>query len=102
MTIKPQHILIATGAFFVFMKMRMRAGVGKAREIFSLSTIDDNSVEMVIGEGWTPKQFFENFTNRGYEIKYDQSSVGYYFVKPNGQTFQLVPSFHKKGEILKY
>jgi len=38
MKIKPQHILLATGAFFVFMKMKKKAGVGRSN-LFSSSEI---------------------------------------------------------------
>jgi hypothetical protein len=32
MTIKPQHIIIGTAAFFVFMKMKMKRGLGKIED----------------------------------------------------------------------
>lgn len=77
-------------------------GVDLNKDKFSLATINDDLVQMVIGEDWTAKEFKEHFLNKGYELKPDNSIVGFYFAKPDGQTFQLVPSFHKKGEIIKY
>lgn len=77
-------------------------GVNLDKDKFSLTSINNDLVEMVIGEDWTAKEFKEHFLNKGYELKPDNSIVGFYFAKPDGQTFQLVPSFHKKGEIIKY
>jgi hypothetical protein len=83
-------------------KFAKGGGVDLDKDKFSLASTNDDLVEMVIGENWTAKQFKEHFLNKGYELKSDTSIVGFYFSKPNGQTFQLVPSFHKRGEILKY
>jgi DNA repair protein RadC len=71
-------------------------------EVFSMSkTIleDGKLTEMVIAENVTVKEFDKLFSDKGYRKVYDNSLVGYYFVKPNGDTIQLIPSFHKKGEI---
>lgn len=77
-------------------------GVDLDKDKFSLTSINDDLVQMVIGEDWTAKEFKSHFLNKGYEMKSDNSIVGFYFAKPDGQTFQLVPYFHKKGEVLKY
>lgn len=72
---------------------------------FSMSkTVNDNGhiSSMVIAENVTIDDFEENFKNRGYEKVNDNSIVGFYYRKPNGDTIQLIPSFHKKGEVLKF
>ena len=77
-------------------------GVG---DVFSLSkTIMENGrfIEMVIAENVSVADFKRLFTEKGYIKRQDKSLVGFYFVKPNGDTIQLIPSFHKKGEIIRY
>lgn len=75
------------------------------KDLFSMSkTIMENGkiVEMVIAENVSVKEFNKLFADTGYRKVDDSSLVGFYFVKPNGDTIQLIPSFHKKGEVIKY
>lgn len=72
---------------------------------FSLSkTILDNGkfVEMVIAENITVNDFYKMFSDKGYLKVNDKSLVGFHFVKENGDSLQLIPSYHKKGEIIRY
>jgi hypothetical protein len=78
---------------------------GKVGDRFSMSkTISEGGqpVEMVIAENVGVKEFDKLFSDKGYKKVYDKSIVGFYFVNPNGDTVQLIPSFHRKGEIIKY
>jgi hypothetical protein len=74
-------------------------------DLFSMSkTINDRGQisEMVIAENVSVDEFNKLFSDKGYRKVNDNSLVGFYFAKPNGDTIQLIPSFHKKGEIIKY
>ena len=80
-------------------------GGGVGDDLFSMSkTIIENGkiTEMVIAENVSVNEFNKLFSDKGYEKRNDETLVGFYFMKPNGDTIQLIPSFHKKGEILKY
>ncbi len=91
--------------FAMIYKREYKKGGDVSEDKFSLAktTIENSRInQMVIGEGWTVKEFDKHFTDKGYTKKSDKSLVGFYFFKPNGDTVELVPSFHKKGEILEY
>jgi hypothetical protein len=78
---------------------------GSIDDKFSMSKLTRENgkfVEMVIAENVTVGEFEKMFNDKGYRKVSDTSLVGFYFVKPNGDTIQLVPSFHKRGEILQY
>ena len=78
---------------------------GGGVDLFSMSkTINDKGQisEMVIAENVSVDEFNKLFSDKGYRKVNDNSLVGFYFAKPNGDTIQLIPSFHKKGEIIKY
>ena len=74
-------------------------------DLFSMSKLINNRgqiSEMVIAENVSVDEFNKLFSDKGYRKVNDNSLVGFYFAKPNGDTIQLIPSFHKKGEIIKY
>lgn len=78
---------------------------GGGVDLFSMSkTINDEGQisEMVIAENVSVEEFNKLFSDKGYRKVNDKTLVGFYFAKPNGDTIQLIPSFHKKGEIVKY
>jgi len=82
-----------------------RFSEGGGVDLFSMSkTINDRGQisEMVIAENVSVDEFNKLFSDKGYRKVNDNSLVGFYFAKPNGDTIQLIPSFHKKGEIIKY
>ena len=77
-------------------------GVG---DTFSMSKmIKDNGkfIEMVIAENVSVAEFEKLYSDKGYEKRFDVSLVGFHFANPNGDTIQLIPSFHKRGEIISY
>jgi hypothetical protein len=77
-------------------------GVG---DTFSMSKmIMDNGkfIEMVIAENVSVAEFEKLYSDKGYEKRFDVSLVGFHFANPNGDTIQLIPSFHKRGEIISY
>jgi hypothetical protein len=71
--------------------------------VFSLSYLfggrNEDPIEVVVDENVTIEDFADMFEN-GYYKRRDTSSFGFHFEEPNGSSYQLVPSFHKKGEIL--
>jgi hypothetical protein len=72
---------------------------------FSLSkTYFENGkiTEMVIEENVSVRKFEKMFSDKGYRKVADSSIVGFYYATPEGDTFQLVPGFHKKGEKKTY
>jgi hypothetical protein len=77
-------------------------GVG---DTFSMSKmIMDNGkfIEMVIAENVSVAEFEKLFSDKGYEKRFDVTLVGFHFANPNGDTYQLIPRFHKRGEIISY
>ena len=83
----------------------MRFSEGGGVDLFSMSKtiIDRGQIsEIVIAENVSVDEFNKLFSDKGYRKVNDNSLVGFYFAKPNGDTIQLIPSFHKKGEIIKY
>ncbi len=69
------------------------------------SPVDGKIVERVIAENVSAKRFDRMFSPQFKRIKENDtftiSASGFYFVKPNGDTYQLVNPKFKKGTIIK-